>query len=84
MQSIATANITQMYVEFGYRGHNIGVSLLSLAKQYASTPFNIDTLELAVYPQNQSAIRTYEKSGFKITESMLNLNGNELCMVFDL
>jgi len=83
-QSTETAEITQMYVEFGYRGNNIGVNLLSLAKKYASIQLKVATLELAVYPENQSAIRAYEKSGFKIAESMSNLSGNELCMVFEI
>jgi len=83
-QSTETAEITQMYVEFDYRGNNIGVNLLSLAKKYASRQFNVATLKLAVYPENQSAIRAYDKSGFKITESTPDLAGNELCMVFEV
>ena len=73
-----------MYVEFSYRGNNIGVNLLSLAKKYASTQFNVATLKLAVYPENQSAIKAYEKSGFQVDESMPDLDENELCMVFEV
>jgi len=84
LESTETAEITQMYVEFDYRGNNIGVNLLSLAKKYASTQLKVDMLKLAVYPENQSAIRAYDKSGFKIAESMPDLANNEVCMVFKI
>lgn len=78
------AEIIQMYVESGYRGKSIGVQLLSLAKQYASTELNVTTLKLAVYPENQSAIRSYEKSGFKVQALAADLTDGELCMVFEI
>lgn len=78
------AEIIQMYVESGYRGKSIGVNLLSLAKLYALTELNAVTLKLAVYPENKSAIRSYEKSGFTMTESTADLTDGEICMVFGL
>ena len=84
IQSSETAEITQMYVEFKYRGNSIGVNLLSLAKQYASTRFKVATVNLTVYADNESAIKSYEKSGFKIAESMPELDGNELYMEFEV
>ncbi|MFT7680670.1 MAG: ribosomal protein S18 acetylase RimI-like enzyme [Moritella dasanensis] len=83
-QSTDTADITQMYVESSYRGNSIGVNLLSLAQKYASTEFNVTTLKLDVYPDNQSAIRAYEKSGFKIEDSMAVRTENELCMMLEI
>ncbi|PKH06896.1 GNAT family N-acetyltransferase [Moritella sp. Urea-trap-13] len=83
-QSTDSANITQMYVESSYRGNSIGISLLSLAKKYASTELDVATLKLDVYPDNKSAIRSYEKSGFKIEDSMADLIGNEISMVFEV
>ena len=84
IQSSETAEITQMYVEFNYRGNSIGVNLLSLAKQYASTRFKVATLNLTVYADNESAISAYKKSGFKIDESMLDLDENEHYMEFEV
>lgn len=83
-QSTDTADITQMYVESSYRGNSIGVNLLSLAQKYASTEFKVTTLKLDVYPDNQSAIRAYEKSGFKIEDSMAVRTENELCMILEI
>ena len=84
IQSSDTAEITQMYVEFNYRGNSIGVNLLSLAKKYASTRFKVAILNLTVYADNESAIRSYEKSGFKIAESMPDLDEHELYMEFEV
>ena len=57
--------LVQVYVESGYRGQNLGERLLRYALDYAFTQAGIEQVQLSVIASNQTAIRLYEKLGFK-------------------
>ena len=46
-----------------------GEKVINLLVQYALTNLNASTIELNVFDWNTSAIRCYEKTGFKINEA---------------
>ncbi|CAN5770874.1 GNAT family protein [soil metagenome] len=48
------------------RGKGIGEKVMQLLVQYAFDKLNASTVELNVFDWNTSAIRCYEKTGFKI------------------
>src|SRR5215208_137120 len=57
--------IVQVYVDSNYRGQNIGERLIRLALDYAFHLEGIEQAQLSVIANNQTAIRLYEKLGFK-------------------
>jgi ribosomal protein S18 acetylase RimI-like enzyme len=57
--------IVQVYVDSSYRGQNIGEKLLRHALDYAFTLDGIEQVQLSVISSNKTAIRLYEKLGFK-------------------
>jgi RimJ/RimL family protein N-acetyltransferase len=57
--------LVQVYVEPGYRGQNLGERLLQYVLDYAFTQEGIEQVQLSVIASNQTAIRLYEKLGFK-------------------
>ena len=57
--------IVQVYVDSNYRGQNIGEQLLRYTLQYAFTLAGIEQVQLSVLTNNQTAIKLYEKLGFK-------------------
>jgi RimJ/RimL family protein N-acetyltransferase len=57
--------IVQMYVSPDYTGHKIGTSLLRKVIEIAFEIEGIEQLELSVVSNNASAIKLYEKCGFK-------------------
>jgi ribosomal protein S18 acetylase RimI-like enzyme len=57
--------IVQVYVDSSYRGQNIGERLLRQALEYAFTLEGIEQVQLSVIASNKTAIRLYEKLGFK-------------------
>ena len=57
--------IVQVYVDSSYRGQNIGEMLIRQALNYAFTLDGIEQVQLSVIANNQTAIRLYEKLGFK-------------------
>ena len=64
-----------MYVLPGYRGRGINQLIMAVLKQWASAN-NISEFRLEVYYDNLSAIKAYEKFGFKkhMIEMRFNLN----------
>ncbi|WP_413113499.1 GNAT family N-acetyltransferase [Thaumasiovibrio sp. DFM-14] len=80
--STEAAEIVQMYVDSSYRGNNIGVNLVSLAKDYAVSRLEVSKLMLVVYTENISAINAYEKAGFQIDKRESGGNEGELYMTF--
>ena len=57
--------IVQVYVDSNYRGQNIGEKLIRHTLEYAFTLNGIEQVQLSVIASNQSAIRLYEKIGFR-------------------
>jgi ribosomal protein S18 acetylase RimI-like enzyme len=57
--------IVGMYVDSNYRGLNIGEKLLRRVVEYAFTLDEIEQAQLSVIAGNQSAIKLYEKVGFR-------------------
>ena len=57
--------LVQVFVEPGYRGQNIGEKLLRHVLEYAFALDGIEQVQLSVIASNQTAIKLYEKLGFK-------------------
>lgn len=57
--------IVQVYVDPNYRGQNIGEKLIRRVLEYAFTLEGIEQVQLSVIASNQTAIKLYEKIGFK-------------------
>lgn len=57
--------VVQVYVDQNYRGQNIGEKLLRRVLEYGFTLGGIEQIQLSVIANNQTAIRLYEKLGFK-------------------
>jgi len=57
--------VVQVYVDPNYRGQNIGEKLLRRVLEYGFTLDGIEQIQLSVIANNLTAIRLYEKLGFK-------------------
>ncbi len=57
--------VVQVYVEPAYRGRNIGEKLLRYTLDYAFGLEGIEQVQLSVITSNTTAIKLYEKLGFK-------------------
>lgn len=57
--------VVQVYVEPAYRGQNIGEKLLRHTLDYAFGLEGIEQVQLSVITSNTTAIKLYEKLGFK-------------------
>jgi ribosomal protein S18 acetylase RimI-like enzyme len=57
--------VVQVYVDSTYRGQNIGEKLLRQVLEYGFNMGGIEQIQLSVIANNQTAIRLYEKLGFK-------------------
>jgi ribosomal protein S18 acetylase RimI-like enzyme len=57
--------VVQVYVDSNYRGQNIGEKLIRQLLDYAFNLEGIEQVQLSVIAGNQSAIKLYEKIGFK-------------------
>ena len=57
--------IVQVYVDSNYRGQDIGEKFIRQALDYAFHLEGIEQVQLSVIAGNQTAIRLYEKLGFK-------------------
>jgi ribosomal protein S18 acetylase RimI-like enzyme len=57
--------LVQVYVDSNYRGQNIGEKLIRRTLEYAFALDGIEQVQLSVIAANQSAIKLYEKVGFK-------------------
>lgn len=57
--------IVQVYVDSNYRGQNIAERLIRRALEYAFALDGIEQIQLSVIANNQTAIKLYEKVGFK-------------------
>lgn len=57
--------LVQVYVEPDYRGQNLGENLLRYVLDYAFALDGIEQVQLSVIASNQTAIKLYEKLGFK-------------------
>ena len=57
--------IVQVYVDSSYRGQNIGEKLIRHALEYAFALSGIEQVQLSVIASNQTAIKLYEKIGFR-------------------
>jgi ribosomal protein S18 acetylase RimI-like enzyme len=57
--------LVQVYVEPGYRGQNLGEKLLRHVLDYAFALDGIEQVQLSVIASNKTAIKLYEKLGFK-------------------
>ena len=70
------------YAHFGrfllnplYTGKGHGTAALNEFACKVFDEFNINTLGLTVFDYNNSAIRCYEKAGFKVVDEQIRLNG---------
>ena len=65
-----------MYVEPAYRGQSVNGKIIEVLKTWAQTR-GVTELRLEVYRDNGTAIRAYEKAGFRplILEMRLGLGG---------
>jgi ribosomal protein S18 acetylase RimI-like enzyme len=57
--------VVQVYVESDYRGQNIGEKPIRRVLEYAFTLDGVEQVQLSVIANNQTAIKLYEKLGFK-------------------
>jgi len=57
--------VVQVYVDSNYRGQNVGERLLRSVLDYAFALDGLEQIQLSVIAANQTAIRLYEKLGFK-------------------
>jgi len=57
--------LVQVYVDSSYRGQNIGEKLIRRALEYAFGLDGIEQVQLSVIAGNQTAIKLYEKIGFR-------------------
>ena len=57
--------VVQVYVDSNYRGQNIGEKLIRRVLEYAFALDGIEQVQLSVIAGNQTAIKLYEKIGFK-------------------
>lgn len=57
--------VVQVYVDSNYRGQNIGEKLIRRVLEHAFTLDGIEQVQLSVIAGNQTAIKLYEKVGFK-------------------
>ena len=57
--------LVQVYVDSSFRGQNIGEKLIRHALDYAFHLDGIEQVQLSVVAGNQTAIKLYEKLGFK-------------------
>jgi RimJ/RimL family protein N-acetyltransferase len=57
--------VVQVYVDSNYRGQNVGEKLIRRVLEHAFTLAGIVQVQLSVVAANQTAIRLYEKLGFK-------------------
>jgi ribosomal protein S18 acetylase RimI-like enzyme len=57
--------VVQVYVNSNYRGQNIGERLIREVLNYAFTLPEIEQIQLSVIASNRTAIKLYEKLGFK-------------------
>jgi ribosomal protein S18 acetylase RimI-like enzyme len=64
-RAMQRGEIVQVYVDSNYRGQNIGEKLIRQALDYAFHLGGIEQIQLSVIAGNQTAIRLYEKLGFK-------------------
>ena len=74
----STLEIIQMFVFSEFRGHGLGLKLLNEAKSILSRRSETN-LQLTVFSDNVAAIKSYEKSGFTLVNSV----ENELVMTFE-
>ena len=58
------------------RGKGVGTKSASLILEYAFNELKLDKVFLRVYKDNPSAIRSYEKAGFKKTDGIEKINDN--------
>ena len=66
------ANIFGVYVKKEYRGRGIGKKLIESAISQIKKNKNIIKINLTVNPKQKSAVKLYEKYGFKIVGKMKN------------
>jgi RimJ/RimL family protein N-acetyltransferase len=57
--------VVQVYVDSSHRGQNIGEKLLRRVLDYAFTLEGIEQVQLSVFANNKTAIKLYEKLGFR-------------------
>jgi ribosomal protein S18 acetylase RimI-like enzyme len=57
--------IVQVYVDSNYRGQNTGEKLIRHVLEYAFRLNGIEQIQLSVIAGNQTAIKLYEKLGFR-------------------
>ncbi len=57
--------LVQVYVDSNYRGQNLGERLIRSIVEYAFTMDGLEQIQLSVIAGNQSAIKLYEKIGFR-------------------
>ena len=57
--------LVQVYVEQGYRGQNVGERLIRHVLEHAFTLDGVEQVQLSVIAGNQTAIKLYEKLGFR-------------------
>jgi RimJ/RimL family protein N-acetyltransferase len=57
--------LVQVYLDSNYRGQNIGEKLIRWVLDYAFNLEGIEQVQLSVIANNQTAIKLYEKIGFK-------------------
>jgi RimJ/RimL family protein N-acetyltransferase len=57
--------LVEVYVDSSYRGQNIGEKLIRQVLDYVFTLDGIEQVQLSVIANNHTAIKLYEKFGFK-------------------
>src|SRR6185369_14635985 len=57
--------LVQVYLDANYRGQNIGEKLIRSVVEYAFTMDGLEQIQLSAVASNQSAIKLYEKVGFR-------------------
>jgi RimJ/RimL family protein N-acetyltransferase len=57
--------LVQVYLDSNYRGQNFGEKLIRSIVEYAFTMEGLEQIQLSVIAANKSAVKLYEKVGFR-------------------
>lgn len=65
--SMSEFHVCRVFISSEFRGQGLAQEMMRLATQKAALEFNANLLTLYVFSHNESAIKCYEKLGFKTT-----------------
>ncbi len=67
-----------------FRGQGVAAEAILGGAEYLREHFDIETIELGVEIENQSAIRSYEKMGFRMVEKGILVATHKHCLIMQM